>query len=128
MREKLIELLEGAESAIYWDSSDKCFIEKIADHLISNGVIVLPCKLGDTVYIIRECSCYGGFDYSKGKYRCVNSKTPLGKKRRKHYCGYVAEAKFELKHLADFGKKVFLTQEDAKAELEKMAGGADNGS
>lgn len=38
MREKLIELLESAESAIYWDSSDKGFIEKIADHLIANGV------------------------------------------------------------------------------------------
>lgn len=40
MREKLIELLESAESAIYWSSSDKGFIEKIADHLIANGVTV----------------------------------------------------------------------------------------
>jgi predicted RNA-binding Zn-ribbon protein involved in translation (DUF1610 family) len=38
MREKLIELLESAESAIYWNSSDKGFIEKIADHLVANGV------------------------------------------------------------------------------------------
>lgn len=38
MREKLIELLESAESAVYWNSSDKGFIEKIADHLIANGV------------------------------------------------------------------------------------------
>ena len=37
-REKLIELLEGAESAVYWDSSDKGFVKKIADHLIANGV------------------------------------------------------------------------------------------
>jgi hypothetical protein len=40
MREKLIELLEGAESAVYWDSSDKCFLEKIADHLIAHGVTI----------------------------------------------------------------------------------------
>lgn len=40
MREKLIELLESAESAIYWNSSDKGFVEKIADHLIANGVTV----------------------------------------------------------------------------------------
>ena len=39
-REKLIELLESAESAIYWDSSDGGFIEKIANHLIANGVTV----------------------------------------------------------------------------------------
>ena len=25
----------------------------IADHLLDNGVIVLPCKIGDTVYCIR---------------------------------------------------------------------------
>lgn len=43
-RRKLIELLESAESAVYWDSSDKGFIEKIADHLIANGVrIIVPC-------------------------------------------------------------------------------------
>ncbi len=44
-RRKLIDLLESAESAVYWDSSDKGFIEKIADHLIANGVrITVPCK------------------------------------------------------------------------------------
>ena len=32
MREKLIELLESAESAVYWNSSDEGFIEKIADY------------------------------------------------------------------------------------------------
>ena len=39
-REKLVELLEAAESAVYWNSSDKNFIEKIADHLIAHGVTV----------------------------------------------------------------------------------------
>ena len=39
-RENLIELLESAESAFYWDSSDKGFVEKIADHLIANGVTI----------------------------------------------------------------------------------------
>ena len=39
-REKLIELLESAESAIYWNSDDNSFIQKIADHLIANGVTV----------------------------------------------------------------------------------------
>lgn len=37
-REKLIELLESAESAVYWDSTDKGFIQKIADYLLANGV------------------------------------------------------------------------------------------
>ena len=37
-REKLIEILYSAESAFYWDSNDKGFIQKIADHLLANGV------------------------------------------------------------------------------------------
>ena len=39
-REKLIDILESAESAVYWNSDDRRFIEKIADHLIANGVTV----------------------------------------------------------------------------------------
>ena len=39
-REKLIELLGSAESAFYWNSDDKSFVEKIADHLIANGVVI----------------------------------------------------------------------------------------
>lgn len=40
VRNKLIELLEQAESAVWWDSSDKSFVGKLADHLIANGVTV----------------------------------------------------------------------------------------
>lgn len=44
---RLIELLESAESAIYWNSADKSFVEKIEDHLVANGVAVqkwIPVK------------------------------------------------------------------------------------
>ena len=41
-REKLIKILESTESAIYWNSEDKSFIRKIADHLIANGVTFVP--------------------------------------------------------------------------------------
>ena len=37
-RERLIRVLESAESAVYWNSSDRSFLEKIADHLIAHGV------------------------------------------------------------------------------------------
>ena len=57
MREKLIELLESAESAVYWNSSDKGFIEKIADHLIANDVVpVVRCK---------DCTQYNGHRYCR---------------------------------------------------------------
>ncbi len=84
-REKLIELLESAESTIYWDSSDKGFIEKIADHLIANGVtiqkwipvserlpesgvhVLLCCEIrsGGTVYKRYVCDGYYAKKYTE---------------------------------------------------------------
>jgi hypothetical protein len=81
----------------------------IADHLLSNGVIVPPCKVGDTVYVclsrtrVIECKvariiierieeigmsfiCYGGM-------------------------------RFDMRH---WGKTVFLTREEAEKALEGM--------
>lgn len=45
MRDRLIELLN--------DATDKegIYLDKVADYLLANGVIVPPCKAGDTVYI-----------------------------------------------------------------------------
>lgn len=58
-RAKLIELLESAESAFYWNSSDKGFIEKIADHLIANGVTI-PVRCKECKYYMTiHCTCDG---------------------------------------------------------------------
>lgn len=46
-REKLIELIESAR---YWGSNTSA---EIADHLIANGVIVLPVKAGQKVWEIN---------------------------------------------------------------------------
>lgn len=48
-RERLIELLEDTSHEWESDVSVQTLTE-IAEHLIENGVIVLPCKVGDTVY------------------------------------------------------------------------------
>lgn len=86
---------------------DMCMVETIADHLLTNGVIVPPCKVGDTVYVcfsrtrVIECKvaqiiiehieeigmsfiCYGGM-------------------------------RFDMRH---WGKTVFLTREEAERALE----------
>ncbi len=83
-----------------------------------NRFVELPCKLGDTVYMIRECSCHvdGRWNNPEGRRKC-SEKVYLGKKQRAYHCGYVTEAKFDLKHLADFGKMIFLTREEAEAAL-----------
>jgi hypothetical protein len=36
----------------YWNTND-CGAVRIADHLIANGVILPPCKVGDKVYYIN---------------------------------------------------------------------------
>ena len=45
-KEKLIELLSGKSIDTPAD------VEYVADYLIANGVIVPPCKVGDTVYVL----------------------------------------------------------------------------
>lgn len=112
-REKLIELLREVQ---YLGGLE----EKIADHLIANGIIVLPCKVGDTVYIIRECSCYNDPNVSRRYREKCAERVYLGNSVKKcTHCGYVSETKLDLKHLADLGKNVFLTKEDAEAELSR---------
>lgn len=62
MRDRLIELIKGAKNKA---KDGNCDIERnmlFADHLLRNGVIVPPCKVGDTVYKIRKfCEKNTGF-------------------------------------------------------------------
>ena len=54
MREKLIELLNDH---VCLECKDECAEECsscLADHLLANGVIVLPCKAGQKVYTIQR--------------------------------------------------------------------------
>lgn len=55
-RERLIELIDGfvfgtqiAVNSVEWDSTK---VKELADHLLANGVIVPPCKVGDTLWIL----------------------------------------------------------------------------
>ena len=59
MREMLMELICDLASDLVakcGDACDECAhgncVGKLADHLLANGVIVPPCKVGDTVYVI----------------------------------------------------------------------------
>ena len=48
-REKLIDLMIEAKRT---DPETGSFTDHLADYLLEHGVIVLPCKVGDTVYLI----------------------------------------------------------------------------
>ena len=108
MREKLIDLIVEADISLF--GTDKSYAEVYADHLIENGVILPPCKVGDTVYDI--CTI---FDEST-----LKSKTII-KPRIIDFVSSVAfliESKGLVLSEKDFGKTVFLTKEEAQKVLE----------
>ena len=61
-RERLIELLksDSCESPMLCDPNckyanlERCYEERTADFLLENGVIILPCKIGDDLYWISD--------------------------------------------------------------------------
>lgn len=62
-KERLVELIIDAENAIlreYPYTTDAHRIERVADYLLANSVIIPPCKVGDTVY-----KCFDCVEYSK---------------------------------------------------------------
>ena len=58
MRDRLIELLTDnlpkADNPLQFVSDE--IVERLADYLLANGVIVPPCKVGDNVYWINRVS------------------------------------------------------------------------
>lgn len=118
VREKLVKLLKTSPTRNgYTDLGD------IADHLIANGVVVLPCKIGDKVYvnyiygrnkIITDsqmvCSIKQTVGVNDESYWKVCAKQVIEK-------GYIVYHEYTED---DFGKTVFLTREEAEASLRKM--------
>lgn len=56
MRDRLIELLEEAKTQALatTGSLNHGFGEWYADYLLANGVIVTPCKVGDTIFLVSK--------------------------------------------------------------------------
>ena len=107
-RERLIELLKqntidftNPFAYEYGDDS----VERFADHLLAYGVIVPPCKVGDTVWLVLFGKIYPHkikeFQINKfGGFACSSMHFPF----------------------QDFGKTVFLTKEDAEQALKEREG------
>lgn len=114
----MIELLEKV--AIEKDCPQ---MDEVADYLLANGVIVLPCKVGDTVFIIDNrdmlnidpsvCSVIEDEVYEMGYGR-----TQSGELR---WLFLVVESGEDF-YDDEVGKTVFLTKEEAKKTLEEREG------
>ena len=123
MRDRLIELIRQARKKTK-DSNSTLEREMIfAEHLLANGVIVPPCKVGDTVYVIcnytvQETTVFSlKMETEDGKYVFyIHAKAVDG-----------AELTIDGEYVAvfktfRFGKAVFLTKEEAE---EALKGGAE---
>ena len=104
MRDRLIELLEAEKGFSRYMTDDERRA-KLADHLIENGVVVPPCKVGDKVYQINKTPC-GGEVYELDVF-------DVSLKNSKPY--YETES-IDFDDTA-IGRSIFLTREEAEQAL-----------
>ena len=129
-REKLIELIRGAKRKT---RSANCDLERemiFADHLLANGVIVPPVKVGDKVYVLIQVVS----DKRNERYFTILEAVAVGYEER---CGDRKRWEFEvnLSYISDqlkeetiikklnlseseFDNIVFLSREDAENALK----------
>lgn len=113
MRDRLIELIAEQCEVTAVDNGE--FIEtsvnfgEIADHLLANGVVVLPCKRGDTIYCLR-----------KDKYG-----TPFVKKLEVRSVTVYGIDRFTVYTTKDdvWGQTAFATFEEAEKALKERSEG-----
>ena len=113
MRNRLVELLK--EASYYLDEQD-VVCNRVADHLIENGVIVPPCKVGDTVYYLD------GKTIVKDVVHCIS----FGGRHGVNAKGFIHMHDSDKDNITIsfnlFGEQVFLTKYQAEQKLKEMIG------
>lgn len=109
MRDRLVELLFDCERVDLPLPIE--YQEHLADHLIENGVIVPPCKLGSEIYMLVTRHTKS-FEWENKKMFLQNNQHTFIKKTT------FTKSNF-FKVIEEFGKTVFLTKEDAEQKLQK---------
>lgn len=89
-----------------------CSNKQLAETLLANGVIALPCALGEKVYCLGQpcggCKCYNEPMTEKFIEKC-----------RKCDEWEIGECDFDYELIPEWGKLVFPTRELAKEALSK---------
>ena len=111
MRDRLIELLRCAPFCGYRfdDRYSVGAITPIADHLIANGVILPPCKVGDTVYKLHTANLEPTGKITKRIITQVSLSAFT----------VTDDGAFGRFDFDDFGKTVFFTREEAEKALKE---------
>lgn len=126
MRDRLIEILNKAdkrcdeckqcEQCVAFSKGEDCINYLIADTLLANGVIVPPCKVGDTLWIINS--------YANSRLEIINrivepievESVAISKD------GIEIETAEAIYFSEHFGKTIFLTKELAEKALAERSG------
>lgn len=117
MRDRLVDLINEAKDEYPTIPSVNCckptFAYYLADHLIADGAILPPCKVGDIVYMVTP----GGRIHEK---EVLGSASVVGLNLRdeiwmKH--SFTCESALVFNE-DDIGKTVFLTREEAERALK----------
>lgn len=120
-RERLIEILKDNQGDSTYYMTDEA-AQSVADVLLENGVVVLPCKINDHVWFIKsafsvlvkplEARIIGIRGISIDRNILYQSITLYNDLAR----GFTSN---------DIGTKVFLTKEEAEQAIQALKGGAE---
>ena len=120
-RDRLIELLVNFSKPDnpITQMAERMIIERIADYLLANGVIVSPVPVGSTVYEIRAKGVrnYGKhrkYDYSPDTTFSLNN--AISQKSTL----YIAPKQFCKTDKVRLNKTVFLAKEEAEKKLKEL--------
>ena len=132
-REKLIELLKNPHKAELLRQmgvdihayQGNCIEAMIADFLLANGVIVPPCKVGDTVYVPWR------YAFQRGIAMVEVQEIKLYDTNQSH-CMFFIDMESDDEYFnqsfggwkteQSIGKTVFLSREDAEKALAERSG------
>ncbi len=111
-RNKLIEILQDTLHEWECDVSIKTLTE-ITEHLIENGVICLPCKVGDTLYEITSRNTISEYEVTAIRIELFNV-----------FIDWKLTQGFVDRYISDMpvgeiGRTVFLTREEAENALKE---------
>ncbi len=139
MKDRLIELIRNADNDKnlgWYDLYDLCrgkgCAEYFADYLIANGVIVPPCKVGDTVYVDGDTWSYFPIHYESrfihSKYFVVGEIVSIIKTKKQLLMKIRVDNSIHTRHtykrytVNAIGVTVFLTKEEVEKALKEREG------
>lgn len=117
-RERLTVLIEEC-AAIHesgFDPDKRVSAEALARYLLSNGVILPPVTVGQTVYFMRDDEIFEAKVIFIGINLFTNSRLWIS---IEYYSPMLGTYEYKSRVDLMLGKSVFLTREEAEAELEK---------